>query len=190
MARSLRAPLVAGTTTRLLVDLNRSPHNARVFSEYTRSLPRAARDDLLQRWHAPHWGRVERAIAAQNARGRRVLHIGVHTFTPVLDGVVRNTAIGLLYDPARRAERSLCAAWAEELRGAPAAGRVRFNYPYRGTSDGIITAMRRRVSPRLYVGIELEVNHGLLVPSTGRFPPDLPRSLIFTLKRAISSFPA
>jgi hypothetical protein len=35
---------------------------------------------------------------------------------------------------------------------------VRRNYPYRGWSDGLTTALRRRFAERAYVGIELEVN--------------------------------
>jgi predicted N-formylglutamate amidohydrolase len=49
LASALGAPLVASSVTRLLVDLNRSPHNPRVFSEVTRPLPRAARLVLLAR---------------------------------------------------------------------------------------------------------------------------------------------
>ena len=40
---------------------------------------------------------------------------------------------------------------------------VRFNYPYRGTSDGLTTAMRVRLPPVAYAGIEIEINQVLLV---------------------------
>ena len=36
--------------------------------------------------------------------------------------------------------------------------RLRRNYPYRGRSDGLTAALRRRHPDAAYVGIELEVN--------------------------------
>jgi hypothetical protein len=86
-----------------------------------------------------------------------VLHIGSHSFTPSLDGVVRNADVGLLYDPRRLREAAFCDAWlaALEARGA---GRVRRNYPYAGTSDGLPTLLRHRYGADDYLGIELEVN--------------------------------
>jgi hypothetical protein len=35
---------------------------------------------------------------------------------------------------------------------------LRRNYPYRGTSDGLVTYLRRRHGDRAYAGVELEVN--------------------------------
>src|SRR5690349_3517443 len=60
---ALHAPLVAATTTRLLVDLNRSPHNPRAFSEITRRLPPADRRRLLEEHHRPHWDTVRARLA-------------------------------------------------------------------------------------------------------------------------------
>ena len=39
--------------------------------------------------------------------------------------------------------------------------KVRFNYPYKGTSDGLTTTLRKKFGPR-YVGIEIEINQKLL----------------------------
>jgi predicted N-formylglutamate amidohydrolase len=86
-----------------------------------------------------------------------VVHVSVHSFTPELDGDVRNADIGLLYDPKRKHEKAFCERWRTELlRRAPGL-RVRMNYPYTGTSDGFTTALRR-IFPKGYCGIELEVN--------------------------------
>ena len=45
------------------------------------------------------------------SRGRRVIHISSHSFTPELNGKVRRADVGLLYDPGSpgggRAVRSL-----------------------------------------------------------------------------------
>jgi len=163
LARAWRAPLVAATTTRLLVDLNRSPGNPAVFSAFSRDLPREERAALLARIHAPHWERVRSAL---DALPQRALHVAVHSFTPVLRGETRRFDVGLLYDPARRGERDLAAAWRRRLRDAGL--RVRRNAPYRGTSDGLTTALRREHRRRRYLGLELELNQRTLADPASR----------------------
>jgi predicted N-formylglutamate amidohydrolase len=165
LARAWRAPLVFATTTRLLVDPNRSPHNPAVFSAHTRGLPRAQRDALLARHHTPHWRRVRAALAAR--RGR-VLHVAVHSFTPVLAGVRRDFGIGILYDPRRRGERERARVWQERLARALPGVRVRRNAPYRGDADGLTTALRREHPASRYQGIELELNQRLIATAAQR----------------------
>ncbi len=165
LARAWRAPLFSATTTRLLVDLNRSPHNPAVFSAHTRGLPRARRDALLDRHHRPHWRRVRAALAERTGP---VLHLAVHSFTPVLRGMRRDFGIGILYDPKRRAERSLALVWQRRLaRALPGVG-VRRNAPYRGDADGLTTALRRELPARHYLGIELELNQRLIASAAQR----------------------
>lgn len=165
--------------TRLLVDLNRSAHHPRVFSEFTRRLPREERVVLLERWHEPHWERVRDTVAAAAENGRTVLHLGVHSFTPVLDGQERRADLAILYDPSRPRERRLAERWSTELRTRFPAVRVRRNYPYRGRSDGLTTALRRRFPEERYLGIEIEVNQRLL-GSDGRFPEWIGEALVAT----------
>lgn len=160
LARKLGAPLFAATTSRLVVDLNRSPDHPRVFSEFTRDLPPAVRARLLARSHRPHRERVARAVAQRLARGAVVLHVAVHSFTPVLDGEVRRGDIGVLFDPARRAEAAFHRRWKRAFAVVAPTWRVLANDPYRGTSDGLTTALRRRFG-RGYLGVELELNQRL-----------------------------
>jgi len=157
-AARYHAPLFASTVTRLLVELNRSLHHRRLFSEFMRSLTAAEKEDILAAYYLPHRQAVEEHIARERDRGRCVVHIGVHTFTPVLDGEVRQADIGLLYDPKRPAERAWCDAWQSRLAETAPALRVRRNYPYLGTADGFTTYLRTRFADRDYAGIELEVN--------------------------------
>jgi len=147
--------LIAATTTRLLVDLNRSAHNPAVFSELSRVLTRDQRDALLARHHHPHWDRVRTAVTV---RSRGVLHLAVHSFTPVWRGPKRNFEIGILYDPERRRERSLAMAWQRRLRAELPQVGVRRNAPYRGNADGLTTALRREFPAQRYLGLELELN--------------------------------
>jgi predicted N-formylglutamate amidohydrolase len=180
LAAALDAPLHLSTQTRLLVDLNRSAHNPAVFSERTRVLPRPQRMELLEAHHTPHRGRVDEAVRGLSGRGSTVVHLAVHTFTPVLDGKVRGADVALLYDPARARERTLCRLWVGALKRRFPDLSVRRNQPYRGDSDGLTTWLRSRHSEEDYVGVEIEVNQRLL-DSGGRFPEELGRGLVASL---------
>lgn len=158
MAKAFDAPLVSSTTSRLLIELNRSPGHPKRWSERTRDLPQADKERILARYYLPYRRAVRGHIDAVLRSGQRVLHVSSHSFTPVLDGVVRQTDIGVLYDPQRAPERALAERWAALLRQHVAPLRVRRNYPYRGISDGLTTFLRRSLAPELYSGIELEVN--------------------------------
>ncbi|MBL8730407.1 MAG: N-formylglutamate amidohydrolase [Planctomycetes bacterium] len=160
LARAFAVPLQAATTSRLVVDLNRSPDHPRVVSEFLDGLTDAERRRLLARLHRPHRQRVEQAVARLRRRGAQVLHIGVHSFTPVLDGVERRADIGLLFDPARRPEAAFYRRWKRGFAAAAPDWKVLANHPYRGTSDGLTTALRRQF-PRGYLGFELELNQRL-----------------------------
>ena len=184
VAAALRAPCFVARVSRLLVDLNRSPHNPRRFSETTRKLPQAERERIAAEHYDPHRGAVEAVIAKAIGKGRRVLHVGVHSFTPVLDGVVRRADVGLLYDPRRRGERELCFAWQGTIRRAAPSLVVRRNYPYRGASDGFTTALRRAYGARSYSGVEVELNQAEL--GSRRAIDDAGRLLAATLKEVLS----
>jgi predicted N-formylglutamate amidohydrolase len=158
MARRFDAPLAVSTTTRLLADLNRSPGHPRLFSEFTSTLDESAKRVILLRHHEPYRRRVQQQAAASIGRGRRVLHVSVHSFTPELDGEVRNADVGLLYDPRRKRERRLALLWRSALRSLRPELRVRRNYPYLGRCDGLVTTLRGRFPVASYLGLELEVN--------------------------------
>lgn len=101
LANELRAPLVASTMSRLLVDLNRSLSNPRAWSAATRPLQLAEKQRLIKRYYSPYHYKVATIVSDAIASGRRVIHVSSHSFTPVLDGHARMSDVGLLYDPAR-----------------------------------------------------------------------------------------
>ena len=158
LAEALAAPLFFSTTSRLLIDLNRSIGHPNLYSEATRSAPVAVRREILEKHYLPYRDEVEAHIAAAIARGSRVIHLASHSFTPVLEGEVRNADIGLLYDPARPGEVELCRRWQARLQTQTPEVKVRRNYPYTGRSDGFTAYLRRRFPAGVYVGIELEIN--------------------------------
>jgi predicted N-formylglutamate amidohydrolase len=185
MVKRLDAPLFASTTSRLVVDLNRSEHHPRVFSRITRGLPAAAREALLARLYRPFRAEVAAAIDKAVKHRRKVVHISVHSFTPVLSGIRRNADIGLLYDPRRAGERRIAAAWREAIRELDPSLRVRMNYPYRGTSDGHTTSLRGRFQPGSYSGIELEINQAIVRRGRQRWA-DLQAVLVAALTAALA----
>jgi predicted N-formylglutamate amidohydrolase len=157
-ARRLNARLYSATVSRLLVELNRSPKHPAQFSIATKSLSAAERESLYQRHYYPYRNRVEAEIKRAVDRGRRVVHLSFHTFTPNLDGDVRRADVGLLYDPRRPGEAAFCTVFKQSLASRRPELTIRKNYPYLGKTDGFTTTLRKTWKAAVYLGIELEVN--------------------------------
>ena len=184
LAAALDAPLVASTVSRLLIDLNRSLGNPRVWSDATRILPPARKQRIIRRHYAPYRERVTEIVAEAVTAGRRVVHVSSHSFTPVFDGHVRNADVGLLYDPARPGEVVMAARWKAAFADLPSAFRVRRNYPYAGKNDGLTCSLRRRFPPGQYVGMEIEFNQAL-VRAQARSWRRLRAAVVTTLQAAL-----
>jgi predicted N-formylglutamate amidohydrolase len=158
LAKRFGAPLALGKWSRLLIELNRSPHHPQLWSEFSRSLPATAKRKLLETYYQPFRDTIEaEARRFQNLR-RRVLHLSIHSFSPRLDGETRRADLGLLYDPGRRLESKFCETWKRRLNDLASGLNVRMNYPYRGVADGLTAHLRKHFPKDCYVGIELEVN--------------------------------
>lgn len=167
LERDFGAPLVHATVSRLVIDLNRTIGHPRHFSEFARALDRETQEHLIARYYMPYRRKVT-ALLSELTEQAPVLHVSVHSFVPVLDGRRRNAEIGLLYDPARRAEAELCLNWQARLRRHSPELRVRRNYPYRGASDGFTSYLRTLFADERYAGVELEVNQSMLGEERGR----------------------
>lgn len=183
LADSLGAPLVASTTSRLLVDLNRSIGHPQLFSATTRDAPTETRAQIVAHHYRPYRRQAERLVAQAVSRGDRAVHISSHSFTAELDGRVRTADIGLLYDPGRRGEAELCDRWKQSLAALAPELRVRRNYPYAGRADGLTSHLRRCFAAGEYVGIELEVNQGIVSAGVRRWTA-LRRVLVESLRAA------
>jgi predicted N-formylglutamate amidohydrolase len=180
IARALHAPLRFSTVSRLLVELNRSIHHPALFSAFVRPLSRQERQTIVERHYLPFRVPVEQDIRRAINAGLTVLHLSIHSFTPILRARVRRADIGLLYDPRRRTEAELCRRWQRILRGRSPAITVRRNYPYRGDADGHTTALRRVFPAARYLGVEVEVNNKHLLdngPALRMIPTLLARTL-------------
>ena len=170
LAARLGAPLLAGQVSRLLVDLNRSPTHPQLHARPVRALARPQRTALLERYYWPHRRAVTAAVQQLLRTGRPVLHLAVHSFTPVRAGLRRRADLGLLYDPQRAQERAAVAALLAALQPRLPRLRLRRNSPYRGTADGLPTHLRRVFADGAYAGIELEVNQRLVRGPGPRWP--------------------
>ncbi len=187
LAKALGAPLFAATTTRLVIDLNRSIGHRHLYSEATRSLPLAMRREIVEKHYRPHRDAVEGEVARQIAAGQRVVHIASHSFTPELAGVVRRADVGWLYDPRRAGEAPFALQWQSALQRLRPGLKLRRNYPYHGKDDGLTSLLRKRYSPAQYVGIELEVNQRFVIAGGAAWPElraDLTQALVNAVGRA------
>ena len=147
-----------GKFSRLFVDLNRTITNKSAFSDYLRDNAKAKAQATA------YWTEYRTAIEKfvesalkPKTQAATIVHLGIHSFTPELNGKVRNTDIGILYDPSRPQERAYANVIKAEIKRLYPAMKVRFNYPYKGTTDGLTTTLRKKFGQR-YVGIEIEIN--------------------------------
>jgi predicted N-formylglutamate amidohydrolase len=142
-----------GKFSRLFVDLNRTITNKSAFSDYLRN------DEKAKAQATIYWTEYRTAIEkfVKATPKKEIIHLGIHSFTPELNGKVRNTDIGILYDPSRPKESELAQIIKAEIKRRHPEMKVRFNYPYKGTSDGLTTTLRKKIGPR-YAGLEIEIN--------------------------------
>ena len=186
LAKAFGSPLVTSTISRLVVDLNRSLRNPRVFSAATRALSANLRAKIVERHYRPYRAQVERLVSQSVSRGRRVIHVSSHSFVPTLDGKARRADIGLLYHPGRQGEIVLCARWKASLADLAPTLRVRRNYPYPGKGDGLTSHLRSCFPPSAYVGVELEINQNIVL-AAGRRWTALRAVLIDSLREACAA---
>ena len=155
LSKELSAPFFICETTRLLVEPNRSLHSESLFSEYSQGLTEAEKNHLLENYYHPHRSAVEQLI--RNSKDP-VLHLSIHTFTPVWDGLERIVDLGLLFDPERKNETKFCGDCRTQLNKSLPAMNVVFNEPYKGIDDGFTTYLRTQFDDDQYLGIEIEIN--------------------------------
>lgn len=175
LAHRFGCPCHLGRWSRLLIDLNRSEHHRKLVASQSFDISIPGNHDLAPGeiehrkllYYRPYRESVLADVRAIRRHRGRCLHLSVHSFAPVVNGVVRRTEIGLLYDPKRPSERRFARSLAPYLRRAGL--QTHFNDPYRGTSDGHTAAMRRLFSDSAYAGLEIEINQKCLrTPAAAR----------------------
>jgi predicted N-formylglutamate amidohydrolase len=158
LAQAFDCPLYTQTVSRLLIEMNRSIGHPELFSEFTSKLSKHKKNDLIQTYYLPYRNQVEEQIAAYISEGFEVLHLSIHSFTPVLHGHVRFVDIGILTDDSHLNEWIFGVLLKQALKKELPEYLIQLNQPYNGADDGFTTYLRKRFDPRSYMGIELEFN--------------------------------
>jgi predicted N-formylglutamate amidohydrolase len=173
MARELAdlfgVPLVFSEVSRLLVDLNRSIGNAQLHCDAVWNASARRRREILACYYIPYRAKTEQYLTTALVNGSRVVHVSSHSFTPELNGKLRNADVGLLYDPSRQGEVELCALWKQRIVTCAPTLKVRRNYPYAGKGDGFTRYFRGRFNPKDYIGVELEINQKFVLEGGARW---------------------
>lgn len=128
------APAVLAQTSRLVIDVNRdlmSESLIPTISDGTeipgnRDLSPDARRARIERFYHPFHAAVDAQIRAMTGKGTVPLVIGVHSFTPVMNGIRRPWVVGLLWNRDPRLAQAM-------IRGFRARGHMTGdNEPYSG----------------------------------------------------------
>tara|TARA_R110002049_G_scaffold114889_3_gene266359 strand:+ start:5907 stop:6596 length:690 start_codon:yes stop_codon:yes gene_type:complete len=143
--------------SRLLIELNRSLHHPNLFSEFTKSISKSDKESLINSHYLVYRNAVENTISNWISKNETVLHLSIHSFTPILNNEKRHCDIGLLYDSKKINEKIFCTSFKKEIRAIDPTLEVRYNYPYLGRADGFTTYLRKQFKQN-YLGIEIEVN--------------------------------
>lgn len=183
----LQCELIQAEVSRLVIDCNRSLNHPHCFSEITTTLSLDEKKKIISTYYLPFRQAVETLIETAIKQGKQVWHLSMHSFTPVLNDVVRSADIGILYNPKRSDEKNLARNWQEQLRQQDKNFKVRLNYPYRGIANGFTTELRKRFDQN-YIGLELEVNQAAIIQE--RELLSLAELLIHTLKDCLTNIKA
>ncbi len=163
IANELKVQLYKADVTRLLVELDCSLTNKKfLFSEITGRLDEKAKKSLLKKYYFSYYKKLGEELKEKIRMNGTVLHLLVHSFAPVWKGKERNADIGILYDTRRLKEKKLAEAWIMLLKENLPKARIRKNYPYRGTEDGIVSYFRKKLPHPNYSALEIEVNNARL----------------------------
>lgn len=181
LADQLQVQLFSMPVTRLLIEMNRSLDNPQLFSGFSSGLEEAVKTNLIKQYYLPYRNSIEAAIGQAN---RVVVHLSLHSFTPVLNGEVREVDIGLLFDPDRKSEFKFCTFLKSKLSTEWTELTIQFNEPYKGTDDGLTTSLRKKFPDRKYLGIEIEINQKFV---GAPFFSSLKQYLLSGIKQAINS---
>lgn len=159
-------PFFYAEMSRLVIELNRSEYHPKLFSRFSQKyLSPEDKINLISHFYKPYRSQIENKITDLIKKDVLVIHLSIHSFTPVLNNITRDLDIGLLYDPRNKLEQDFCKIWQGELEKLNF--KTRRNHPYQGSADGLTTYLRK-IFKKDYLGIELEVNQDCLDPGLRR----------------------
>lgn len=165
LAEKLDAPLVYGTVSRLIYDLNRPPHSPEAMPEQSElhDIPGNLGLDTDERLHRteaiyiPFHAALSDMLSRRLAVGQRPVLITVHSFTRLYFGKTREVELGILHD----ADDSLARAIMSTDTGL----ETRLNEPY-SAADGVTHTLARHATPMGLAHAMLEIRNDLLVDAS------------------------
>jgi predicted N-formylglutamate amidohydrolase len=163
ITKALKVPFFQATTSRLLIDTNRSLTHKDCFSIISKVLPEYKKQEIIDNYYQPYREAFLNYVRTQIQQGHTVLHLSIHSFTPVYKGKTRKGDIGLLYDTERPDELRLAKIWQKKLKKQAPDLFIRRNYPYFGKTDGLVSYCRTLFPVDQYVGFEIESNQSKLI---------------------------
>ncbi len=176
---------IKNTTSRLLIEFNRSDWSQQLFSPMVKGLSKEDKEGLLKNHYRPYREKLAKVISDNIEENRLILHLSLHSFTPQLGTQKRNNDFGILYDPTRTKEKYWAKSFKERIEENLGAYRVRMNYPYLGKADGLTSYFRKKFSEH-YLGIELEINQKWA--NENKFPKLMKEQLKHCIEETLSDF--
>ena len=158
LKKSLNLPLFTFPVSRLFIEGNRYRQSS-LFSSIMTAVDEKEKAAIIKHYWAPHIKAIEKNIQHNITLGKQTIHIGVHSFTPERNGVVRKGDIGILFNPKRPSEQKFARSLQNILHANLPSMIIRRNYPYTGYSEGLAMLLRKKFSDKQYVGIEIEINN-------------------------------
>ncbi len=164
LSNLLDAPLVLQRYSRLVFDCNRSLDAKDAIVEESDSITipmnvNLSQEDRLQRYEAvylPFYNAIDEVIEGCVQRGQQPAIVSVHSFTPVLDGQLRELDLGVLHDSdSRLADRILSQAEPADDYCA------RRNEPY-APQDGVTHTLTTHGIKRNLPNVMFEVRNDLV----------------------------
>lgn len=167
LSERLDAPAILAPVSRLVLDLNRDPETQSPFPEWSdgvaipgnQGLAAEERQARIKAFFHPYHRAAERQLAAMLARGMRPIVIGLHSFTPVMDGKARPWPVGFLYHHDPRLYRLM----AEPLRARGL--MVGDNEPYSGAE--LYYSMHRHGEAHGLLQATIEIRQDLINDPAG-----------------------
>ncbi|MEE4014944.1 N-formylglutamate amidohydrolase [Roseibium sp. FZY0029] len=161
LAKSLDAPLVHTTVSRLIIDCNREENRPDLIPCLSETTQIAGNQNLsadektfrIGLAHRPFHDAIDKVISGRLERGLPTAVVSVHSFTPVYKGVSRPWEIGLISDRDRRLADPVLKAL--KAHGGLTVGD---NEPY-APSDGVYYTIRRHGEDRKLPCLMIEIRN-------------------------------
>lgn len=162
LADHFDSPLVHSKASRLLYDCNRPPEADSAVTTHSEQhtipgnagLTQLERNERATRFYQPFKTCLQNTIKACN---HEPVIVTMHSFTPIYNGQVRKTELGVLHDSDARLADALLAC----AKGLQAER----NQPY-GPKDGVTHTLQEHAVPNGYLNAMLEVRNDLIRTDT------------------------